>query len=275
VREGAPLPPAIDGLPGSARPALELVARLHRARGGAFLMSDLPSDFLFELAKDPPGSAPARLGAAVAVVALRAAAAPGSPAPWPSRVDPEDPSLLREAYRLAALAIVALTSRTRVGLSGEDPDRRPVLEERPEDEDLIEGFKASEAEILRRKAERVDYPAGDFLADLREVPERMGRPGRILPQEEEEAAPPGPFRFTPNHDDKVVRLYDFFRDKYGSPRGERRADLYLALLAYVSRRREALEASGEIRSGPEGRLRFRDGYLEGLLARPLGWFESA
>jgi hypothetical protein len=274
VTEPAPGPPAIPGLPEGSRPALELVVRLHGEKSGDLRLADLPSDFLYELAKDPPGSGPVRLGAAVAVFALRRATAARGRLRWPVAVDPADPALRREGYRLAALAIVALTSRTKVGISGEDPDRRPLVEERPEDSDLIDGFMASEREILRRKERRVDYAPEEFLADMRDVPRRMEKPGRILP-EETEPTHAGPYRFTPNHDDRVVRLYDYFRDKYGSPRGERRADLYLALLAYVSRRREALEAEGAVFARPGGKIGFREGYLEELLERPLGWFESA
>jgi hypothetical protein len=269
----APGPAGIPGLPEGSRRALELILRIHGERGEAFLVADLPSDFLYELAKDPPSSEPARLGAAVAVRAIREGAAREAAPRLPGRIDPADPGLLREAYRLAALAIVALTSRTKVGITGEDPDRRGVLEVRDGDDDLIDGFMASEREILRRKRECVPYPAADFLADVREVPERLQRPGRILPQETSPTVA-GPYRFTPNHDDRVVRLYDFFRDKYGSPRGERRADLYLAVLGYVSRHRARLEEAGEVISGSDGRFEFREGFLEDLLRRPPGWFEN-
>jgi hypothetical protein len=176
---------------------------------------------------------------------------------------------------MAALAVVALTGRTRVGLSDEDAGRIAVLEELPGEAVLVAEFLASEAEILRRKAEPVDYPEADFLRDLWEVPERLLSPAPILPDEEDPVSA-GTFRFTPNHADRVVRLYDFFRDKYGSPRGERRADLYLAVLGYLSRRRAALEAAGEVETDPTtGRFTFRDGFLGGLLARSPGWFETA
>jgi hypothetical protein len=273
VTRGAP--PAVAGLPAGSRPVLERLARLHAERGGRILLGDLPSDLLDELAADPPASTPVRLGAAVAVRVLREASASNAPPRWPARVDPEDPGLVREGCRMAALAVVALTGRTRVGLSDGDPDRHPVLEELPGEAELVAEFLASEAEILRRKAEPVDYPAEEFRRDLREVPERLLSPEPILPDETGPVSA-GPFRFTPNHGDRVVRLYDFFRDKYGSPRGERRADLYLAVLGYLARRRPALEAAGEVETDPTtGRFTFRDGFLEGLLARAPGWFETA
>jgi hypothetical protein len=262
-------PPPIEGLPEAARPPLELLARIHAEHGGRILLGDLTGEFLYSLAKDPPSSSPVRLGAAVAVRALR-----GGGARWPARVDPADPGLVREGYRLAALAVVALTSRTKVGLSGEDPDRRSLLEEWPADGDLVDGFMASEREILRRKGEPVPYPAADFLEDLHDVPARMLRPGPILPPETE-ATVAGPWRFTPNHDDRVVRMFDYFRDKYGSPRGERRAELYLAVLSFLARHRADLEAAGAVATDSGGRIAFRTGYLEGLLARPPGWFETA
>jgi hypothetical protein len=237
-------------------------------------LADLPSDFLYELARDPPSSEPVRLGAAVAVQALRDAAGSEGPPALPARVDPADPAILREAYRLAAVAIVALTARTKVGISGEDPDRRFLLDVRPEDDELVDGFIASEKEILRRKREPVDYPPADFLVDFQEVPDRLAKPGRILP-EEPEVTTAGPYRFRPNHDDRVVRLYDFFRDKYGSPRGERRADLFLAILGYLSRHRAALEPAGEVSTDAGGRISFRQGFLEELLHRPPGWFDGA
>jgi hypothetical protein len=269
-----PPPAGIEGLDPAARAALELVARLHGERGRDLRLADLPSDFLYDLAKDPPGSEGPRLGAAVAVRTLRAAVAAGRPAEWPARVDPADPGLRREAYRLAALAVVALTGRTNVGVSGADPEARDVLEVRPEDDELVEGFIASEEEILRRKRRVVDYPPAEFLEDLEEVPRRLKDPSPILPEETEPRSA-GPYRFVPNHGDRVVRLYDFFRDKYGSPRGERRVDLYLAVLGYLSRHRARLEQAGEVGTDDGGRITFRDGFLEDLLRRTPSWLETA
>ena len=43
---------------------------------------------------------------------------------------------------MAALAVVALTGRTQVGLSDEDPGRHPVIEELPGEGALVEEFLA-------------------------------------------------------------------------------------------------------------------------------------
>jgi len=268
-------PPAVAGLPAGARPALELLARVHADHRGRVVLADLPSDLLHELASDPPASTPARLGAGLAVRVLRAASAGRGPPRWPDRIDPADPDLVREGVRMAAMAVIALTARTHVGLAEGDPGRQSILETLPGEEELVTEFLASEAEILRRKSEPVAYPADEFRRDLWEVPERLLSPAPLLPDEEGPVSA-GPFRFTPNHQDRVVRLYDFFRDKYGSPRGERRADLYLAVLGYLSRRRAALGAAGEVETDPQtGRFTFRDGFLEDLLAHAPEWFETA
>jgi hypothetical protein len=207
-------------------------------------------------------------------MALRDAARSKGGVRWPGRVDPSDPDLRRQGFLLAALATAALVGRTGMGVAASDPERRLLLAISSEDESLAERFRASEEEILRRKGEPVDYPVPDFLADLWEVPERLLRPGRILPPDEPPAGG-GPFRIAANHDDRVVRMYDFFRDKYGSPRGERRADLYLAVLSFLSRRREDLERAGDLMTDDRGKFAFRPGYLDVLLRRPPAWFESA
>lgn len=263
----------VEGLPPGGRAVLELLARVHAANRGRVLLGDISSDLLHELASDPPGSLEPRLGAGLAVRVLRAAAK--GPPRWPARIDPADPGLVREGSRMAALAVIALTARTHVGLAEGDPDCHCVLDPLPGEDALVAEFLASEAEILQRKAEPVPYPAEEFLRDLTEVPDRLLSPEPLLPDEPEPVAA-GPYRFTPNHADRVVRVYDFFRDKYGSPRGERRADLYLAVLGYLSRRRPALEAAGDVETDPRtGRFAFRDGFLEGLLAHAPGWFETA
>lgn len=265
------LPPEIPGLTMQAHAAAELVARVHMEKG-AVRLGDLSSDFLYELVRDPPASEPVRIGAAVAVRAIRRGNASGGAPLWPRRVDPVDPAVRREAYRLAAFATVALTGRTSDAVSGEDPDDRDVLELREGEEEFVDQFMSSEEEILRRKRDPVPYPEEEFLADLVEVPARLSRPGRILPVDPEPAEA-GPYRIRANHEERWVRLYDFFRDKYGSPRGERRAELYIAVLAYIERHRAALEKAGEITTSSDRRMAFRDGFLEDLLGRPPGWFD--
>jgi len=239
---------------------------------GMVRLGDLSSEFLYGLVRDPPASEAARLGAAVAVRAIRKGNETGGAPLWPRKVDPEDAAIRREAYRLAAFATVALTGRTSDAVSGEDPDDRDVVELREGEEPFVEQFRASEEEILRRKRDPVPYPEEEFLADLVEVPARLSRPGRILP-EDPEPAEAGPYRIRANHEERWVRLYDFFRDKYGSPRGERRAELYIAVLAYIERHRAALEKAGEITTSSDRRMGFRDGFLEDLLGRPPGWFD--
>jgi hypothetical protein len=261
-----------EGLTPEAVRSLELVLELQRERPAALLLADLPTEFLHDLARDPPGSLPVRLGAAVAVRAIRAARAADGPVRLPAAVDPADEELAREAIRLAALATVALTARTGIGRSGSNPELRGFVEQGEDEERLVDGFRLSEEEIMRRKGESIPYPVADFLADLWEVPERMLKPGPVIPQAVEPEEPSA-YGFVPNHDDRVVKLYDCFRDKYGSPRGERRADLYLAVLGYLMRHREALEEAGEVSSAGDGTFRFREGFLDDLLARPPAWFE--
>jgi hypothetical protein len=268
------LAPAIAGLAGEGRRALLLVARLHALHGSGVTYAALPTEFLHALAKDPPASDGPRLGAAVAVRTFRDALESGGAPRWPASVDPEDPELRDAGLLIAALAMVSLTSRTGVGVPELDPDARPVLAEWPGDADLVECFTQSEQEILDRKRKVVPYPVEEFLRDLHEVPARLKRKGRILPPEDAPSRA-GMYRFRPNHDDRVVRLYDFFRDKYGSPRGDRRADIYLAVLGFVAAHREGLERAGEIAGGPGGKgLVFRRDFLEDLLAHPVGWFEG-
>jgi hypothetical protein len=239
---------------------------------GCVRLGDLPSDFLYELVRDPPASDPARLGAAVAVRAIRRGNATGGAPLWPRRVDAADPGIRREAYRLAAFATVALTGRTSDAVSGADPEDRDVLEVVDGEEDFVEQFVASEDEILRRKRAPVPYPVEEFLADMVEVPERLSRPGRILP-DDPEPAEAGPYRIRANHEERWVRLYDFFRDKYGSPRGERRAELYIAARAYLERHRPRLEKAGEMVTDAAGETEFREGFLEDLLGRTPEWFD--
>jgi hypothetical protein len=269
-----PVAPPIVGLSRPAAAALDLVARLHALRGDDIRLRALPTEFLHRLTRDPPASDAARLGAAVAVRTLREAAERAAPPAWPAAVDPADAALRAEGVRLAAVAMVALTARTGIGLTPDDPDDRPLLAVWPGDRDLAACFADSERESLDRKRRVVPYAVDEFLRDLREVPARLRRGGRILPEDPEPSLA-GPYRFRPNHEDRVVRLYDFFRDKYGSPRGERRADLYLAVLGFLGAHREGLESAGDIGRGPGGKgITFRRELLEDLLAHPPGWFEG-